>query len=61
MKKPLKEYVVEKFVNGKWTYHSDHRNELSAVANFEAVSKRMSVRVKQNDEVILERKGEENG
>jgi hypothetical protein len=50
----LKEFVVEVLKNGKWIYRSDHKNLLSAEANFEAVYKIVSARILQNGIVIKE-------
>jgi hypothetical protein len=49
-------FVVEIKKGRRWIYRSSHKNELSAVANLEAVSKSKSVRIKQNGVVILESK-----
>lgn len=54
--KDKKEFVVEVKIGRKWVYHSDHKNELSAEANFEAISKTKNVRIKQNGVVIRESK-----
>jgi len=55
--KTKKEFVVEVKIGRKWVYRSDHKNELSAIVNLEAVSKTKSVRIKQNGVVIKECKG----
>ncbi len=47
-----KEFVVEILKNGKWIYRSDHKNLLSAEANFEAIYKTVDVRISQNGIVV---------
>lgn len=47
-----KEFVVEILQDGKWIYRSDHKNLLSAEANFEAIRTSVDVRIKQNGIVI---------
>jgi len=51
-----KEFVVEIKKGTKWRYRSSHKNKLSAIANFEAINRSKSVRIKQNGVVILESK-----
>lgn len=52
-----KEFVVEELKNGKWVYRSDHKNLLSAEANFEALVKISAVRLLQNGKLLMEGSG----